>query len=423
MRSIQVDLHHRLSTDLSYWVDSAEEHNLIAPDTAMWARFFCPDLARAIEREQRTCTFDEYLDDLDKEGDRVHREYLDWLDGVCVPQEHKLAALGIGIARVPSLIEETAAYVAQTTVQEHSPYLIRNMDQPEGCKLLSRIKQKNATTGGNYDISIFDWKPLKHHKPVKNTIKHITGLHRRYQKYESNFPDEIRVRHIGRPRHLGLADPKERKTIRRGIDLLADLIGYEQVRSFVTGKQPLIIRGEAVSFRLMLGHMGALSHGSMTTEVLVGDERVCNLCIYTPQTPTLDHVVNMITHVRLGLENELIETGNPNRVAIKEPTGIDVLDRRLVRHFERSRVYRAPVPEIMAIEDDDAPMMVETEYDIPYIDASEYVIESRRPEIINLSESKRAKMIINKRSQRVLRNLYAEEFASIQFHTTRIVEV
>jgi hypothetical protein len=138
------------------------------------------------------------------------------------------------------------------------------------------------------------------------------------------FPDQFVI-------HRSPRRPKKppRETLRvfnRMVSLLSKYIGYDSVRQFITGGQPLLIHGERATFRLF--YHGGLTKVRIKTEVLVAGQRICDLCIFALDTSPLDHAVSMIVHVRAGLEDELLTIGNPSHIALDAPTGIEVLDTR-----------------------------------------------------------------------------------------------
>lgn len=110
---------------------------------------------------------------------------------------------------------------------------------------------------------------------------------------------------------------RRKKVLRRSASFLARIAGDDTTRVFIGG-DTIRIDGQHCIYEvkktgdLRYGHGGcSLSLRSKTTDAFL-----CNICIYTPQTPVLDHVASLIMHIRSGEEETIFQTGNLYNVSV-----------------------------------------------------------------------------------------------------------
>lgn len=424
MPTLDVDLVDRLPSDITGYIGSAKQSYDIAPDTAIWARFFCPNIQRLIENRR-------YLYDLAPgpdvtpetsdavlavTGAKLERVFLDWVRSVKVPLEHKQVCVGIGVKDIPRLITEVGDWVADLCVWEDDPkrYRIGNNYAPQ-TKVSKKYGERNPDhEDGNYRIQKHYWQPFfddEEAKPRKATQLLVNMANR--AALVGPLPERIRYTWRSQTQRpwmvgTGIASQSQRRYVRRqrqilrkGIDLLADLVPYDELRAFLSMKAPLLIPGEHVTFRVTLERLGGGSHGGSKTEVLVNGERACNLCVYTPDTPIIDHVASLIVHTRAGCESEIVTRGNPYDVVATKPCGIDFLDKRLKGRYA-FEVREAPLPDVGDLEPCENPE--------PF-NAEEFVrrITVRRPDgmpVIRIGPSKRTRRIRQRLAHRIGSYIY-----------------
>jgi hypothetical protein len=321
-----------LPDDLSYFIDGAVEINDLPVDVAFWLRHLCPYVGSLLNQETNDpCTLEEHYVDTERRLIRVHNAYNKWFNNPKTDPIEKTVCMGVGLSSIRHLVVEAAKYIAETAIVEKNedggfPFNLR-FSEPE-TKMVRRFKPTRITeTGGHYEITVHDWKPLLEDGHIKRWLQLISEIMDRYRGF-SEFPEEIEIFiPKEKTRYRQEYDRQQRKVIRRGIRLLDDLIGEDATRTFLATRT-LDIPGEKFTLRVKVDHLKE-SHGGGTTQVLLKDQEICNLCIYTPETPILDHVASMITHVRAGLEDDLVAIGNPYGIKATEPTGVEVLDKRL----------------------------------------------------------------------------------------------
>lgn len=332
----------RIPDDICYFIDCAVEASDLMYDEAFWLRYFCQDPGVLVNGPKgpphRQHPEDLYISTGEANG-RVKQAFLRWWNNPKTPVDHRLICAAVGSSSVRNIVRDTAKYIAECTIIEEgaNSRFFRSMEADT--KIVRKFKPHRITaTGGNHPVSIRDWKPCidsvvpaKHMKDLRALLDRIAQL--------DEWADEVAITVTPQTRLAWRKyDRDERKAIRRGIELLADLIGEDAMRDFLRTRK-LEIQGEKFSIRLTLEHLKE-SHGGATTKVYVGEDEICSLCIYTPETPILDHVASLITHVRAGLEDEIIEIGNPFSIKAKEPTGVEVLDKRI---FPEEKIRREPI--------------------------------------------------------------------------------
>lgn len=332
----------RLPDDVDYFISSAVESLEIPYDMGFWLQYFCPNPGDLINEDNHAQQHPE--DQYVSTGlalERVRKSYDKWFENKNVSTDEKMLCLCSGVSSIRHVLRETCKFLAEAAVHEdHEGMFFRRA--PPNTKVVKRFPANTITAdGGHYDISVFDWKSSEFfdYAFAKRNIDDIKRLLSLVEKL-GELPDEVSVL-VTPIRKLAwrVYDRNQRKAIRRGIDLLAGLIGMDKTKEFIATRK-LDIPAEKFTFRLKLEHLSE-SHGGVSTQVLVKDEPVCNLCIYTPETPILDHVASVILHVQAGLEDDLINTGNPYSIKAEEPTGIEVLDQRLA--LSKARRMRAIV--------------------------------------------------------------------------------
>jgi hypothetical protein len=119
----------------------------------------------------------------------------------------------------------------------------------------------------------------------------------------------------GNPKHalryIRRGKERQRRAVARAIRFAQRLLNTEQVRLFVGGNK-LRITGQHAIYELRKTGPMSGSHGSAELKVFTkeGDIELCNLCIYTPGVPLMDHVGSIVMHIRAGAEEDILRIGN-----------------------------------------------------------------------------------------------------------------
>ena len=126
---------------------------------------------------------------------------------------------------------------------------------------------------------------------------------------------------------------EERKTIKRSINHGNLIMGEETTKMFIGGGK-VRVEGKHCVYEItktggLLGSHGSASLGVFTKE---DDIHLCNLCIYTPNVPVMDHVASLIMHIKAGEEEEILRIGNAfsinQRYAYEQPWLVPHLPER-----------------------------------------------------------------------------------------------
>jgi hypothetical protein len=108
------------------------------------------------------------------------------------------------------------------------------------------------------------------------------------------------------------SEQKNRGIIKRSIKFMSRLAGSDTTRIFLSG-QVIRFEGEHAIYELKKTSGVLNSHGGAKLSLFTKDTdlHLCDICIYTPNVPLLDHVASIILHVRTGHESDILDIGNP----------------------------------------------------------------------------------------------------------------
>jgi hypothetical protein len=110
---------------------------------------------------------------------------------------------------------------------------------------------------------------------------------------------------------------KERRVIKRSVKFLTRLLGHDTTRMFIGGDN-IRIEGKHAIYELRKVSRLNSAHGGFRALSIFHKEHpdllLCNLCIYTPDVPLLDHVASLVMHIQAGEEEEILRIGNPSTI-------------------------------------------------------------------------------------------------------------
>jgi hypothetical protein len=109
---------------------------------------------------------------------------------------------------------------------------------------------------------------------------------------------------------------QDRKVVRRSVAMSEKLLGKATTRLFLSGDK-IRIEGKHCTYEIEKTGKILSSHGGAKLSVFTkqDDIHLCNLCIYTPGVPLMDHVSSIILHIKANEEDEILKTGNAYSVA------------------------------------------------------------------------------------------------------------
>lgn len=102
-----------------------------------------------------------------------------------------------------------------------------------------------------------------------------------------------------------------RQVTKRSIRIFEQIMGTDTTRLFIGGDK-LRIEGRKAIYEIKSNGNMSISHGGAKLSVFdkQHDIHLCDLCIFTPNVPMLDHVASLIMHIRAGEEEEILRIGN-----------------------------------------------------------------------------------------------------------------
>lgn len=110
---------------------------------------------------------------------------------------------------------------------------------------------------------------------------------------------------------------QERRVIKRSVKFLTKLVGHDTTRMFISGDR-VRFEGQHAIYELQKVTRLNNPHGGYRALSVFSKEHpdlmLCNICIYTPKVPLLDHVASLVMHIRAGEENEILKIGNASQV-------------------------------------------------------------------------------------------------------------
>jgi hypothetical protein len=109
---------------------------------------------------------------------------------------------------------------------------------------------------------------------------------------------------------------QDRKVVRRSVAMSEKLLGKDTTRLFIGGGK-IKIEGKHCIYEIEKTGKILSSHGGAKLSVFTkqDDIHLCNLCIYTPDVPLMDHVASIILHIKANEEDEILKTGNAYGIA------------------------------------------------------------------------------------------------------------
>ena len=125
------------------------------------------------------------------------------------------------------------------------------------------------------------------------------------------MPDEAEVRRAQKT--LLARQRADRKVIKRSVKFLSKLIGEDTIRLYLSG-EAIRIEGRHAIYELKKTCRLGYAHGGWPAlavyEKEYPDLMLCNICLFTPNVPLLDHVASIVMHIQAGEEDQILKIGN-----------------------------------------------------------------------------------------------------------------
>jgi hypothetical protein len=153
--------------------------------------------------------------------------------------------------------------------------------------------------------------------------------------------DRIMAAAFPHHRHALPVPRKQRKVIRRSLNIATSLLGIDTVKAFLSGEEIRLVGREAMLMLRKRGRLAARGHGCLS--VAVADRNgttLADLCTYIDGTPTLDQLCGFALWMRAGEERAVMETANITKLAdgaAEHPL--------IAHHYAVRRAARAETPD------------------------------------------------------------------------------
>lgn len=141
---------------------------------------------------------------------------------------------------------------------------------------------------------------------------------------------------------------KDRGIIKRSIKIAEKLLGYETTKIFINGHK-IRFEGKYAFYELRkTSPIQKMGHGSSVLSLFdkKHDIHICDVCIYTPDVPALDHVASIAMHIKTGNEEKLLEIGNPYNIKSRPKWLQPYLPEKKEVTIEGWRLPKPPEPAL-----------------------------------------------------------------------------
>jgi len=311
-----------LGPDVQYFLDASVEYHNLSVDTYFHFVVQRPDANEYFDRyeqQNRPLPGQEYWHYLQDICLYLEEGYVQWREeypdhglacsyAVFMRARERLrefildsadALLGLGHDRVEpaamSALNERCGFEMQLGMFERG--LMRTRDDLSGYR------------GNMIDMArrAYERECQRHHERhiacIEAAMRTIRGL----EVQEHHWRDEAPSRRRARP-----ARDSERalkRVLKRATKLFERFLGPQQTRLFIGGHS-LTVEGRNCLYEITRGRSLIDSHGVSLKLLTKEGVELCNLCIYTPGVPMVDHVVSLLLHIRSGEEEDILRIGN-----------------------------------------------------------------------------------------------------------------
>ena len=247
----------------------------------------------------------------------VERSYIAWrsvnlvspMDVLFNPPYACHRASYVGLTTLPhpihNLMRSSAQALLDHRIERFDQRALAVLDRvahlPRHLSVMSRTLRRAAYDFRDFSRSDFETlRDLENQRALEETVC-----------WGSSEEDNPPVRRAVKRRN----EKKRQRKLRRSIDILSSLIGYDKVRDFLRGKS-LRLAGRKAVFEVVMPRSrdllsGYPGHRNLKVFSAIEPEtRLCNLCIGSPEVPMLDHVASLVLHVASGQEDEILRIGN-----------------------------------------------------------------------------------------------------------------
>jgi hypothetical protein len=284
------------------------------------------DTNQVLDGYQDRGEFDRHWNRLIDMGLYMEEHYLNWRHSKPSNAPH---ASFMGLRAIPFAISEflrdSASHIVDDGFESVCPESLAKIDQRFGfhntVQVMRRSLRRAEADLGNYSAQ--DMRGLQAEIDAEREARRLDlrDKMREIMRQNGRGDNDVEWRDIQASntydtklarQFLKNAEQKNRGIIKRSIKFMSRLAGADTTRIFLSG-QVIRFEGEHAIYELKKTSGVLNSHGGAKLSLFTKDTdlHLCDICIYTPNVPLLDHVASIILHVRTGHESDILDIGNP----------------------------------------------------------------------------------------------------------------
>lgn len=317
--------------DVQYFLDCSATCGQIAGDTHFYFMEMCPNTNEVFDAydRQEHAHFGSYWKSLTAMGLYFEDQYIQWRAN---NRHNSKMASYAGLELIPTvfkgMVDTATGYLSDTDLDHVDSKAIDFLnDRMELDAITGVVRRSLMRTACDFndlttesiaavcnEMVFYQEQNRIFYQNAINASNLIVG-----EKW-TDFSREIMHNNINKNQMQRIIREKQeenKKIIKRSIKFLNKLIGSDTTRMFLGGN---VIRfeGEHAIYELSKQSSVMESHGGFKAVSIYDknhpDLLLCNLCISTPNVPLLDHVANIVMHIRAGEELEILKIGNARNI-------------------------------------------------------------------------------------------------------------
>ena len=313
--------------DVCYFLDNSASCGHIAGDTYFYFMNVSADSNRLVDGYEDRAEFERHWNRLVDMGLYLENHFIKWRSAN--PADAPMASL-MGLRTLKDTVRELLDNGSSELVDKGMTDLDQTgiaMLEKRWCfstslEILRRSLKRTGADLGDLDgprlrdvRDQVDAMIQRNYISQQLAIEQIKRTLRAGGDDETYFVDEDR---IGDARTIAQAKKfirneikQQRSVIKRSVKFMNKLVGNDVTRMFIGG-DVIRFEGEHCVYEMKKTATMTTAHGGARLSVFTkGDDiHLCDLCIYTPNVPLLDHVASIALHLRAGEEDQILDIGN-----------------------------------------------------------------------------------------------------------------
>ncbi len=335
-RSVEASLP---APDVRYVLDSSFQLGHIGGDTYFYLMEIAQDANEIVDNHQEyAANYDSHWQRLIHMGYYFEDHYVRWR--ATNSADAKLASFQ-GLTNLPDIILEVANSCAGKLIEDgHHSLNSKALDilnktfEFEGTKQIMRrtLRRAQHDFNGWTAKEISDLRLVVDGRRAENRRAYDAAIARMYENMDAQINDTITATVVSTLGASGSTNERsikntqkllnervkqQRRAIKRSVKFLTKLVGHDTTRMFISGDR-VRFEGQHAVYELQKVSNLSNPHGGYRALSVFDKEHpelmLCNICIYTPDVPLLDHVASLVMHIRAGEEDEILKIGNASNI-------------------------------------------------------------------------------------------------------------